>query len=595
MTDVGSAQDMSRPSAMSAVIHALFEPRPVVLLLIVSLAIGTLYTLTMLPLSLILGFGQFWQSPGGIISGVPDAGLDAAEHFVGYLYFTRGPWTFPILFAPNLGAPAGTNIFWVDSLPGISLLGKAVYSVTGYPVNLFGLYSFACLAMPSVAMTTLLVAAGQRNLVAAIVGSMIGAATPWLIFHWGHLPVLGHFWVILGLAQYVATRRSPANWRNSALWVGLLCAVFIINLYLFVMVSVCWGGALLQRRLDGKIRTVSLLTEACITIGIIACIGLIEGVLSPALAAVTTSDFGDYSMNLASPFVPQMSGLIPPLSHYRIGMNMQYEGFAYLGMGVLLIIAFSARGWVAWVRENARSHIVLICIFICFLLLALSNKVYLGSHLMLSVPLPKSVTLALGSFRSSGRFFWPVGYSIAAGSIVLVLRQYRPLISLIVLTLAAILQLVDVEPIRAEVAENASHPAASVLDRQQAEAAAHRSSAMMVFPSFDCVDPAVADGSVPRADRWLLRRANMDLQLVAARADLPINSVYSGRESTELQEKCRAEDAAMRQKLRAGTLYAYLVPFTPATAQLGEHTLDEVCSLASWPRYCLIPSVTSYR
>jgi hypothetical protein len=579
-----SADLAAMPDTAHGLARLLTAPRSLALLLAVSLCLGVLHALTMLPLSLIRGDGPFWNYPSGIMGNRNDM----VQVLVGYLYMMKSPWALPVLFVPNLAPPGGTNIFWLDAVPWLSLTGKLVYSVTATNINLIGIYLFASLVLPGVAMTTLLAAAGQRSLLAAITGTAITEATPWLLLRWGHIASFAQFWVIFALALYLLTLRHPRDWRITVAWLCFLPLVLLNNMYLFAMVGACWMAALAQRRLDHSAATWRLFLELSAMIGVAAAVAVVTGILSPDLGSAGSEDFGVYSMNLASPLVPQMSGLIPGLKNYRVGMGSQVEGFAWLGLGGLSLLVVSLPEWFTWIRRRALRHIVLICLMGCFLLFALSNKVYVGSHLLLDIPLPERVMHWLGTYRSSGRFFWPVGYALIAASIVLALRRYKPVTSIVVLSAIAAIQVVDVSPIRRMVAESSSHAAPSIFDRQPAAALTARSNAVMVFPSFGCTNRLWEDGQITIDRRALLLQANMEFQLFAARSDLPVNTVDKARLPTD----CLAEEAAKNQALREGTLYVYLTQFAPGSAQLGGRAATDVCSMLDWLHYCLIPAAS---
>jgi hypothetical protein len=283
--------------------------------------------------------------------------------------------------------------------------------------------------------------------------------------------------------------------------------------------------------------------------------------------------------------VPQMSGLIPPLAKTVIGAPGQYEGYAWIGGGVLLLVAASARAWWPWLQRRGRRHMVIITIFAGFLLLALSNRIYLFNILLLDIPLPAAVNHALGTFRSSGRFFWPIGHALAAGSILLVLRNYRPAISVPLLLAASVLQLIDTAPLRAAIVASASAPAPARVDRTQAADLVGRARAVMVFPSFDCAAQGFGTGRFSGAEANRLTVLNMEFQLLAARRNLPINSVDSAR----LHVDCAAESAMQRQQLRPGVLYVYFTPFRPDPAQFGRHGPD-ACGEVDHSTYCLLPA-----
>src|SRR5689334_22950326 len=106
----------------------LCAPRPLPLLLAVALAIGVGFALWMLPLGFITGASDFWIYPSGAFGR--DAN-DMAQVEIGYLALTETPWTVPLLYTPLLGASDGVNIFWLDAVPWVSLLGRLIATLTG--------------------------------------------------------------------------------------------------------------------------------------------------------------------------------------------------------------------------------------------------------------------------------------------------------------------------------------------------------------------------------------------------------------------------------------------------------------------------------
>jgi hypothetical protein len=258
---------------------------------------------------------------------------------------------------------------------------------------------------------------------------------------------------------------------------------------------------------------------------------------------------------------------------------------------VLLLLVVSLPEWLTWLRQRFTRHLALFCVTSCFLAFALSNKVYLGSHLLLQVPLPDRIVYALGTFRSSGRFIWPVGYMLIAGSIILTMRRYRPATTIGILAVAAIVQLVDVIPLRKMVSESSDQPAAPIFDRAAATALVARSQTVMVFPSFGCTRSLWERGLIANDEWERLRQANMEFQLFAARYNLPINSVYNAR----LETDCAAEKTAENQALRDGTLYVYLRVFEPSLHQLGGRAKLDVCGTLDWLKYCSLPTAASHQ
>jgi hypothetical protein len=558
----------------------LMRDRPIGLLLAIGLAIGVAHALTLLPLEMLWGDGPFWAFPQGTFLG---GWNDFADTLVGYLYFQKAAWHWPLLLLSQIMPPAGTNLFWLDAVPWVSLLGKLLYDATGWPVNLLGAFQFAGFALSGPAMVAVLVAFGQRGLLATMAGAVLAVALPFHLAEWGHPALCAQFLILLALAYYGVSVRGRPPRRLAMPGLGLLALTLLTNIYLFVMVGGIWVAALVQRRINGTgIRRLAI--EAAATIAAIVAIMVVTGILTPDLRSSGSTGFGALSLNLGSPFIPQNSGVIAPLRNYLIGGRVQVYG--YLGLGVLFALLVAAATSVRWWWRARYRHAVLLALLLADFLFALSHRVTLGSHVLLQVPLPGSVVYALGMFRSSGRFFWPAGYALVVLAVVTVATRLRPPAAAAALAVACLLQLIDVGPMRQSIAATSGVPARPVVDRQRADALAAGVHALALFPSFGCVPWAtsVAPAAVER-EHTMFQRA-MEFQLIAARRNLPINSVYNARVPTD----CVAEAAMRGKTLRRGVLYVYLDGELPDASQFGGADPAVVCSALGEVRACKIPN-----
>ncbi len=528
------------------------------MLLAVSAAIGIANASSMLPWALVTGQSAFWNFPAGIF---PVSYLDMAQALVGYDYFLHAPWHIPVLeVAPLAG---GTNVFWLDTGPLLAIAGKIAAALAGHAVNLYGPYLYLCFVLPGVAMSLVLALLGQRSLVVTIAASILANATPYLLYRWGHITLTSQFFLVFALALYLWSGRRRLGWRETALWAGYLALVLFVNFHLLAMVGGIWAAALAQQRIDRRRTMPWIAAQAVPTmLALIALFALLVP-LGHGFAMAGTLDYGKYQMDLLSPVMPQNSGIVPP--PYNAVWLHTPEGFAYLGAGVFFLLILSARSlWRAVPRLAAR-HPALLVVFALFFLFALSSTVRIGNYPLLEIPLPRFVQLAFGTFRSSGRFFWPLGYGVVALAIVTTARRWPPLQAALILAVAAFLQWADTRPLRAGIADSAAGPFPTVLDRAQLERLVSSVRAVMVYPSFDC---AMHDES-RAAERIFDLRANMQLQLQTARANIPINSVYTSR----AQGDCGADQATRDLPPAPGTLYVFLGAaelsrLPPATSQL---------------------------
>jgi len=564
------------------VIAFLARDRATGVLLLASLVLASVWVLSALPADFVLGTGPYWVSPsGGSHVAVPE---DANQVLVAYQGFQRAPWAWPLLRNPNLAPPTGVNIFWMDAAPWVSLLGKLVFTLTGQAVNLLGAFVVLCLVLPGVALTGLVAALGQRSLAAMLAATALGCATPYLWFRWGHIPHSAHVLPILALWLYVA---DAARGRFSLLWPVLLVLALLTNVYLFVMAGGIWAASLARGWWAGALPLPRALGHGALGFGCVLATMVVTGILGPELGSAGADGYGLLSLNLLSPIVPQYSGVIPALRAFRVGNRGQVEGFAWLGMGALLLLLAAVPALPGRLRGLVREHWPLLLLFAGFLAFAVSNQVYVASHRILYVPLSEQMVEILGTFRSGGRFFWPVGYMLMAGAVALVARRYTPRIAVPLLLAAALLQLADIMPLRRAVAASAAVEREGGETRRRIQALLATPGEVIVYPSWMCVEHAAKAGTISGAEREAIQRVGIDIQLAAARAGRKINSVYAARQAWP---DCAAEEAAMRATLRHGAHYFYVPDFNPAPAQLPGQGIARVCTLGEGFRHCRVPS-----
>jgi hypothetical protein len=300
-------------------------------------------------------------------------------------------------------------------------------------------------------------------------------------------------------------------------------------------------------------------------------------------------------MNVLSPFVPQNSGFFPGLGGVIDATGGQFEGFNYLGLGLLLASLLMLPAQVGWLRRNLRQHFALAAVFAAFTVFAISNRVFVGHWLVFELPLPIYVTEVLGILRGSGRFFWPIAYAQLAIVIALGFRRARPVIALCLLG-AAILQVFDVQPLRKQIiADMAITPSEEELDRAKVARLIARAHHVEVVPSFQCSIGTEQSGGK-------LERANMQLMFATARMNIPTNTVYSSRRGygltvldllhapsrgIELQETQRDEYCLQEiEYARSGGSPGDLIVLLSEQPRQEEMTPAVTCLPLSWARYC---------
>jgi hypothetical protein len=393
-----------------------------------------------MPLPAILGSGALWVNPTG----------DLAQNLTGHLAIQRPGWSMPPLLAPSLFWPHGLSIAMTDSNPLVSLLAKILAQWRGHPDNLLGYWFAACWLLQPIAAVYALRGMGSRSLVSAFVASVIAATFPALLYRVIHINLCGHFLLLLSLGLALRMMRRPAlappDWLIPCV---VLIAGVLTHPYIFVFSAGVLAAPALQGLLDRRPR--AGLSALCFLISAALPVAIYR-VLSGTLGGGDRG-FGLFSMNLLSPFWPQMSGLFGPNLPVLDPTGGQYEGFNYLGGGgillLLLAIGLLARGgewgprWRGWFRRWRGMVIMLICLT----LLALTTNVYAGPYPVLLLG-ARPWDQVFGALQSSGRAFWVVGYALLFGAIACLEARLPRMALAPVLAVVLVLQWIDTGPLR---------------------------------------------------------------------------------------------------------------------------------------------------
>ena len=224
---------------------------------------------------------------------------------------------------------------------------------------------------------------------------------------------------------------------------------------------------------------------------------------------------GVYSFNLLGLF--NSYGWSKVLPSLPIVSPSQLEGYAYLGLGVLALMAMLLLG--AFVRYRRppfpRRHWPLLAMVVVLTAFAASTVLTIGPWVLINHPI-KSPLLA--TFRSSGRFIWVAHYLIVLAMIVFSVKRFGSAAAGAVLSGALAVQAWDLGNPHLQNAflrtgDNWPAPMASLNDPGWDELAANRKHFTLVPPPA-CGEPA---GPI------------LPFQLVAARNRMTYNTAYTAR------------------------------------------------------------------
>jgi Family of unknown function (DUF6311) len=352
------------------------------------------------------------------------------EYAMGFLTASWGrsaPWGIPLGQQTGFVYPVGVTLALADGIPWAGVLLKALSPWLPQAFQYQGLWLALCFFLQGF-FGVKLVEQLTADRWASTVGGALFALAPVLASRFGHLALCGHWLVVAALWLYLRAYPDARSARRGAAWSTLLCLFAAgVHPYLATMVLVLslalvvrlWRYERLQTALGAAVSAGLFVSVTGLTW---ALLGYLQG------GPKTAEGFSWYSANLNSLFNPgELSRILPGLP-VQPG---QYEGYGYLGLGALVLLAWAVvllyRCREELRRSGWRRFMPLGIAVTAMAVFSLSSRVLLGTTTLISyqkfflfffAPLAET-------FRSPGRFIWPLHYALLAGAVAIVCRFQR--------------------------------------------------------------------------------------------------------------------------------------------------------------------------
>lgn len=388
----------------------------------VIIAIG--YILYLYPLSFLLGEGAFFNEG------------DACQHVSGWLSYCADNWHYPLLHTSLINYPEGVNIAFTDSIPLAAIFFKMIRAFLPEHFHYIGLWHAFAYLSQGIAAVILVRAAGFKSYLASVAAILFALSSPVLLCRLGHTSLMTQSLILLSLANYFCFIKETRSfqWVTNAQIAILFCS-FLIHPYFFAMNFVFMLSLFIVSYQRNK-NIFPIFKKALL---LILLMGITFFIFGYKGQNVQTDGFHFYSLNLLTLF------------SFHDATGGQYEGYNYLGMGIigLLFLSVFLNRKILW--QQLKRHHVLIIFLICLSLYALSNNIYFHNTLLLQYEVPSFLKPITNTFRASGRFFWVPFYFITFISLFGVLKLSNKALCMLILAVACIVQAFDLKTLRANV------------------------------------------------------------------------------------------------------------------------------------------------
>ena len=416
--------------------------------------------------------------------------MDLRQHYVGFCHFRTTPWHFPIGLIDTLSVPYSMSVVYTDSIPIFALVFKLLSGILPESFQYFGFFGLLSYTLMG-GLSPVLIRRFTDNKMLCMEGSLFFTLSfPLLQRMYYHTALSAQWIIILALILWVYTDITDKTQikKLSVYWalIGIL-SVFIHSYFVFMT-----GIVLLAQVVDGYARLyikeknesavnskkIKLLTRVIkdniqIILPLI-CMGISSFVILYLLGgfygkgSVSGDGFGDFNANL--------SAYINPLGFSSIfkGFNLygffEYEGFAYVGAGIILIlicalvtIILEKNGKIKnadgknTIENNVDewSDIKLNkAVIFAFILLVLFASCFpsfsFGRFKLIGIPVPVFVRSMLGICRTNARFVWVGMYLILVAALWFVAKRFDRKYIQVIFTIAVLLQVVEVFSVSAK-------------------------------------------------------------------------------------------------------------------------------------------------
>lgn len=526
---------------------------------VVAAVLGLTVYLLVFGIGFAIGESPYWNFPLG----------DHCPYVIGYRYFLHEPWHWRVFVSRTMDVPYTKSIAFTDSVPLWALVNKMVATVTpswrAFSIRAYlGLWYGLCYVLQACMGVAIVRALGQRSWRGVILGALFFLAIPAWTMRFVHASLSAQFLLLWALYMYLRIPGGAAAPRRlRVVSVVQLAAAALINPYLTVMSLGIFVASVLRSR-----RLRSSATWIPIGIAAIALASWLAGYFAHE-AKISMFGFDSASANVLTWFIPRQSGVfggrgwIDPTGY-------QYEGSAYLGLGILVLLAlFAPRA--RQVKGVIRRHAWLFALTAGAGLFALSSRIFFGPYQLAQFTMPHALGWVVNQFRCPGRFVWVPTYVLVAYLVAWGLRRYSTGWQALVMPVLAAAQLVDVSGSWVVSREHTRGPDNTPVDRVAWQQLVHAHDAVVVYPSYDCV----LDGR-PEIDI-----VSLEIEYLASERALPINGVYSARPTRD----CARDTAALATTtVEDRTLYVLLDRMSRYADRL--EALGAACADFAYGRVC---------
>lgn len=386
-------------------------------------------------------------------SNVVMKGGDLAQNYLGGALYRAEPFSWDLFAMTSLQYPEVGSALQTDSSPLLSFVFKLLRPL-GFKAEYqyFGiwiLFNFVMTAIFSVLLFRHIFNVKNKlfqkqehlkNTILIVVCSVFFIVSPVMLNRaFQHINLTAHWLILASLLMYVQNKIQNRTW----LYAGLLIFIsFGVHPYFVAMVFPLFMALVVKKLVHKEIAVKYVISGfGFLLLIIVACFFCfhLQG------NSDSRTGFGWHQANLNTFINPHNneSLFIPQMGNVHGG---EWEGAAYLGLGLLLLVAATCWYAVRYGYSYIVRHKEMTIVLLCFFLFAVSSSIHLGNIKLLEYHLPDFIVDICHKLRSSGRFIWVLWYVLVYVSVYCAVKMYKQRV-LYIISILLLVQIVDLQPL----------------------------------------------------------------------------------------------------------------------------------------------------
>ena len=382
---------------------------------------------------------------------------DLPQHYLGWKAYRAGGWHFLFGMIDNLAWPEQVSVMFTDSIPVFAVFFKLLSPVLPASFQYFGWWGLMSFVLQGV-LAARIIGKYTDKPVITVFASVLFVFVPAMLWRMFVHTALAGQWILLlavePIFDYDKYAQNPRKLYILTVILGVL-TVFV-HMYFTLMCGIILVGFCLLDILKRK-----TVKRSAALIGIYIVFAAVSTVLLGGFSSPLSADafgLGLSSFNLNSFTNPKGWSLI--LQTKPVYDYFQYEGFAYLGVGCILLcfaalILFFGSGRVKEIwAGHWKTAAALLTVMIISIAFAASPVITFGDRVLLEIHVPQLVWKAWSIFRASGRIVWCAVYVLMLCSCIMVCRLANRRTAGILFAAVLAVQAADLSPALLQIHRN---------------------------------------------------------------------------------------------------------------------------------------------